>query len=140
MGTFGKVLKAGAIMGVVGLLLAASAPLIAGVLGKSILGAAGVAAAENTFATVAWSGAFFGAFGAINAMVAPMFDKLFGASEPANAPAEAKAPTPEPLRAKAPELVQAEEKPSRYHQDMEDKRRAAAAVAAVMKPAQPAFK
>ena len=85
MGKLGKIIKAGMVMGVVGILLAASAPLIAGMLGEGILGAAGMAAAAHSFGTMAWTGAFFGTFGALHAAITPVFDAIDGTAGKADA-------------------------------------------------------
>lgn len=75
-----NVLKNGAIMFAVGLLLAVAAPAIAELVGEAALGEAAFAHATNT--PLLWTGLFFGAFGAIHAAVAPALDWAFGQEKP----------------------------------------------------------
>lgn len=77
---FRDVLKAGALFFAVGVALALVAPPLATLLGPSIIGEAAVAHAVST--PVIWTGAFFGAFGAIDAALRPLANKLF-ADKPA---------------------------------------------------------
>lgn len=63
-------------MFIVGALLAAAAPLIAnGLLGIGLITA--TQAVQFGAASVAWTGAFFGAFGMIQTAVAPVISKFF---------------------------------------------------------------
>lgn len=63
-------------MFVVGALLAAAAPSVAGFLGGAgLLDALVVQKVAET--SVLWTGTFFGLFGAARAAVEPVFDKLF---------------------------------------------------------------
>jgi len=124
MSTFWKIAKAGAVMFTVGILLAAAAPLIAGALGEGLLGTAAFTHAMAT--PVLWTGAFFGAFGAIHAAVAPLVDRLDGTAQRTEA-AQAKidahinAPSREPGLGPELEVV------TNYHRQNEEARRAAVA-------------
>lgn len=73
---FRDMLKAGALFFAVGIALALVAPPLATLLGPSIIGEAALAHAVAT--PVIWTGAFFGAFGAIDAGLRPLVNKLFG--------------------------------------------------------------
>ena len=94
METLKKIGKGAIIFGVVGVLLALASPAIAsmvGVIGGEDLGIAAMDIATKISANALWEGAFFGAFGAIHAAVAPMMDWMFGAdtvAAPAVAPAK----------------------------------------------------
>lgn len=74
-----NVVKASATMFVVGLALGAAAPLLAGMLGEAAIGSAAYAAANATSAL--WTGAFFGAFGALNAAISPALEWAFGSEQ-----------------------------------------------------------
>lgn len=80
-----KVAKAGIIMGTVGVLLAAVAPLIAmavpGMLETSVTTYAEAAKALAPGISMTWTGLFFGAFGAIHAAVDPIESFLFKKTE-----------------------------------------------------------
>lgn len=79
--TFKNVIKNGLTMFAVGIALGLAAPLIAEVLvGTGMLTAAAAAAVVPH--SVLWSGAFFGAFGAIHAAVAPALEYVFSPSSP----------------------------------------------------------
>ncbi len=73
---FKKIAKAGALFFAVGVALALIAPPLASALGAGVIGEAALATAIAT--PVIWTGAFFGAFGAINTAMEPVFNKLFG--------------------------------------------------------------
>lgn len=77
-----KVFKSGALFFAVGIALALVAPVLATALGPALLGDAAVAQAVAT--PVMWTGAFFGTFGAINTVLTPVFDRLFGDKTPAS--------------------------------------------------------
>lgn len=78
METLKNIAKATAVMGIVGLVLAAISLPMAHVLGAGVLGDVAMAAAEHSGATILWTGAFFGAFGGIHAAVAPAVDFVLG--------------------------------------------------------------
>lgn len=83
--TIKEVAKNGLIMFTVGVALALIAPPLANMIGADALGAKAYQHAIET--PMLWTGAFFGAFGAIHAAVAPAFQAIFGdkkeaASEP----------------------------------------------------------
>ncbi|NBO18521.1 MAG: hypothetical protein EBV03_04705 [Proteobacteria bacterium] len=82
MGSMKNIVKAGATLFVVGALLAVAAPAIAVGLGMASNYAAGAVLLGHS-ASPLWMGAFFGAFGAIDAAVRPMMDKWFGGGEAA---------------------------------------------------------
>ncbi len=71
------------ILGAVGALLALAAPVMATAIGPAILGEAAFAHAMAT--PVIWTAAFFGAFGGINAVVAPVVKKMLGEREESRA-------------------------------------------------------
>ncbi len=71
----GNIIKNGAIMFAVGMLLGLAAPPLAQLLGASLIGDAAFAHAVAT--PVLWTGAFFGAFGAIHAAVQPLYEHFF---------------------------------------------------------------
>lgn len=77
---FKKIFKAGALFFAVGVALALIAPPLATLLGPALLGEAAVAHAVAT--PVLWTGAFFGAFGAIDTALRPLFDTMFGDDKP----------------------------------------------------------
>lgn len=79
-----SVLKAGALFFVVGALLAVAAPYIGAAVGLAPT-AAEAATALGHSASPIWMGAFFGAFGAIDAAVRPTFDWAFGSKGGAEA-------------------------------------------------------
>jgi hypothetical protein len=70
--------KGAIVLGIVGVLLALAAEPIASVIGVKLLGEAGMAAAAQVALAPLWTGAFFGAFGALHAAVAPVMDWVFG--------------------------------------------------------------
>lgn len=98
------ILKAGALLFVVGALLAVAAPAIAVGLGMAPTYAAGAALLGHS-ASPLWMGCFFGAFGAIDAAVRPYADKLFGDAKPAATVAASPAPAQEKARGVASEVA-----------------------------------
>jgi len=124
MSIFGKIAKAGALMFAVGVLLALAAPVIANGIGVELLGKL---AFEHAIATpVLWTGAFFGAFGAIHAAVTPLFDKVLGAetAEPHTCQSLAKSQGKGVCQSLEQEL--SPEKSPRYREQLESSRGAAA--------------
>jgi hypothetical protein len=87
MGNFWKIAKAGLVMFAVGVALATVAPTLfstlSGMLGSEALGEVAAGAAAHSGASIIWTGAFFGTFGALHAAIAPIFDKLDGTSRKA---------------------------------------------------------
>ena len=81
--TFKNILKNGTILFVVGVVLAAVAPLISMTLGLAPEGAdySAAAAALGDSASPLWMGAFFGTFGAIDAAVRPVVERWFDKRE-----------------------------------------------------------
>jgi hypothetical protein len=88
---FMDIVKKTALFFAVGIALGALAPQIAGFIGAEALGKA---AFNNAMATsTLWTGIFFGAFGAIDSALTPVFDYLFK-DKKANAVAEEKSKSP----------------------------------------------
>jgi hypothetical protein len=76
--TLKKVAKGAIVFGIVGALLALSAPYIASALSGVVSEAVVTkATAMGTAQGALWEGAFFGTFGALHAAVAPMLDAVF---------------------------------------------------------------
>lgn len=75
-----KIAKSAALFFAVGVALALVAPPLAGMLGAGVIGEAAMATATAT--PVIWTGVFFGAFGAINTALEPVFSKLFRDEKP----------------------------------------------------------
>lgn len=76
--SFKKIAKGAIVFGIVGALLALTAPYIASALSGVIsAGAAAKFTAMGTAQAALAEGAFFGTFGALHAAVAPMLDSIF---------------------------------------------------------------
>jgi hypothetical protein len=75
MGYFGKILKATALMFVIGGLLGLAAPALAGFLGFAP-GFVEIVTTNPAFGAL-WTAGFFGAFGGIRAALEPVFDHIF---------------------------------------------------------------
>lgn len=119
-----NIAKAGLTMFAVGALLALTAPLLAeGLLGTGLISAA--QATQFAATSVAWTGAFFGAFGAIQAAVAPIIGKFF---EPKKGAAMLTQPSISHTADASPAMSQAHsvaQAPSTHFQDMLAAQRAA---------------
>lgn len=100
--------KMGVLMFAVGAALAAVAPYIAMAVG--VEGATSYAAAQtalNLSASPAWLGAFFGAFGVLNATFNPIADWLFGKDKDASMVQTASQPThtQEPVKSQTVNVI-----------------------------------
>lgn len=95
-----NVAKAGMGMFAVGVALTFAAQLIAPALGLEI---GGLTLSAINHSNPLWIGAYFGAFGAINAAVAPVMDYLFGGAK-GEAAAQSVSPAQEAVR--TPEQAQ----------------------------------
>lgn len=113
MASMKNILKAGATLFVVGALLAVAAPAIAVGLGMAADYAAGAALLGHS-ASPLWMGAFFGAFGAIDAAVRPMMDQWFGDNHAQAGAQECGVP---PKKALHLTIVNAVAKPCHSHTD-----------------------
>lgn len=123
---FFKAAKAGAIMFGVGVLLALAAPLIADVLAPLLTDAVYAHAVSTP---VLWTGAFFGAFGAIHSVVVGAVERMDGtAAKTEAAQAKIDAHLAEASRAPSIDLAPEREIVSSHHRQQENERRAAAAV------------
>lgn len=131
MNAVGNILKAGAIMCTVGLLLALAAPVLADLIGAATLGAETYAAAQST--PVLWTGAFFGTFGALHAAVSPVYNKILGAEPQLKPKIVGKIPAQGQARSRTVEVELEpacgldETEMSDYFREQEEERRAAAA-------------
>lgn len=114
------VVKAGVLFFAVGALLSLAAPYIALAVGLAPT-AAGAAALLGPTANPLWLGAFFSAFGAIDAAIRPLFDRL---SPPASAaaamPDTAQGPAQEVAVSMAQDKIQ--EMENRHRQQLQAER------------------
>lgn len=107
---------AAATMFVVGALLGLAAPTLAAALGYGEPFVAGLVASSPPL----WMGAFFAGFGALNAIIAPLVGRVFGAGTPSNAlTGDANAPTRHRVQQHAPSaaLEQAPERSATHFSD-----------------------
>lgn len=110
------ILKAGATLFVVGALLAVAAPLLGAAVGLAPSVSAAATALGHT-ANPLWMGAFFGAFGAIDAGVRPLLSGLFGGQE--------NAPQPAPKTRKVMLVISPQQEHGHNHCEKLEARRAA---------------
>ena len=77
MSPFMNMVKNGLLLFAVGIAVAFVAPVLANLIGPTLMGA-GMAHAATSTATALWTGLVFGSFGAIHTLFTPIADKIFG--------------------------------------------------------------
>lgn len=117
-----KIAKAGIIMGTVGVLLAAVAPLLAmaipGMLETTVTSYAEAAKALAPGISPAWTGLFFGAFGALHAAVDPVESWLFKKTGDAVEKTKEKLHLKEPQISLHTQVALPEQEQTTKHRDM----------------------
>jgi len=78
MSLFKNIVKNTLLLFAVGVAVAFVAPVVAGLLGNTIMGQTGMEHALTSVAGSMWTGIVFGAFGGLHAALSPIADKIFG--------------------------------------------------------------